>query len=226
MFRSALLTTFALLAIANAQGVGTYQTETHPSITVQQCSAGGSCTTKQASVVLDANWRWVHVKGDYTNCYTGAEWNSTVCGNDPKACAEVRTIILYHSLTLTLFPAQQCQLEGAEYSSTYGITTSGDALTLKFIQQNANGKNIGSRVYLMDTDSKYQMFNLLNQEFTFDVDMSQLPCGLNGAVYFVEMDSDGGLAKYPSNTAGAKYGTGYCDTQCPHDMKFINGEVC
>lgn len=87
------------------------------------------------------------------------------------------------------------------------------------------GKNIGSRVYLLESESKYQMFNLLNQEFTFDVDMSQLPCGLNGAVYFVSMDADGGMAKYSGNKAGAKYGTGYCDTQCPHDIKFINGEV-
>ena len=64
-----------------------------------------------------------------------------------------------------------------------------------------------------------------SQEFSFDVDMSQLPCGLNGAVYLVQMDADGGMAKFPSNKAGAKYGTGYCDSQCPHDIKFINGEV-
>ena len=69
------------------------------------------------------------------------------------------------------------------------------------------------------------MFNLLNQEFTFDVDMSQLPCGLNGAVYFVSMDADGGMSKFPTNKAGAKFGTGYCDSQCPHDIKFINGEA-
>jgi cellulose 1,4-beta-cellobiosidase len=41
----------------------------------------------------------------------------------------------------------------------------------------------------------------------------------------VEMDEDGGLSKYATNKAGAKYGTGYCDTQCPHDIKFIAGEV-
>ena len=74
--------------------------------------------------------------------------------------------------------------------------------------------------------TEYQMFNMKNQEFTFDVDMSQLPCGLNGALYFVEMDADGGLAKYTGNKAGAKYGTGYCDSQCPRDLKFINGLVC
>ena len=39
------------------------------------------------------------------------------------------------------------------------------------------------------------------------------------------MDEDGGLSKYSGNKAGAKYGTGYCDAQCPRDLKFINGEV-
>lgn len=78
----------------------------------------------------------------------------------------------------------------------------------------------------MEDDSTYQMFNLTNSEFTFDVDVSQLPCGLNGALYFSAMDADGGLAKYDGNKAGAKYGTGYCDSQCPRDLKFINGQVC
>ena len=67
------------------------------------------------------------------------------------------------------------------------------------------------------------MFYLPNKEFTFDVDVSKLPCGLNGALYFVEMEESGG--SYPTNTAGASYGTGYCDAQCPHDMKWINGEA-
>ena len=115
---------------------------------------------------------------------------------------------------------------GRAFAGTYGITTSGNALTLKFVTNGPYSTNIGSRVYLMDTaDSKYQLFNLKNQEFTFDVDMSQLPCGLNGALYFVEMDADGGTSRFSGNKAGAKYGTGYCDTQCPHDIKFINGEV-
>jgi len=65
----------------------------------------------------------------------------------------------------------------------------------------------------------------LNQEFSFDVDVSKLPCGLNGALYFVEMDADGGKSKYSTNEIGAAYGSGYCDAQCPHDLKWINGEA-
>ena len=65
---------------------------------------------------------------------------------------------------------------------------------------------------------------LLNQEFSFDVDVSNLPCGLNGALYLVEMDADGGMS-FSTNECGAQYGTGYCDAQCPHDMKWINGEA-
>ena len=35
----------------------------------------------------------------------------------------------------------------------------------------------------------------------------------HGALYFSEMSADGGLSKYSTNKAGAKYGTGYCDAQ-------------
>jgi cellulose 1,4-beta-cellobiosidase len=155
-----------------------------------------------------ANWRWTHVTTGYTNCYDGNTWNATACP-DGKTCAT------------------NCAIDGADYAKTYGISTpSSGALQLKFVTKNDNGANVGSRVYLMASDTKYRMFNLLNKEFTFDVDVSKLPCGLNGAVYFSEMDEDGGLSKFSTNKAGAKYGTGYCDSQCPSDIKFINGEVC
>lgn len=66
-------------------------------------------------------------------------------------------------------------------------------------------------MYMMNSESKYEMFKLKNREFSFTVDVSQLPCGLNGALYFVEMEEDGGLSSGVDNEAGAKYGTGYCD---------------
>ncbi|KIM39199.1 glycoside hydrolase family 7 protein [Hebeloma cylindrosporum] len=205
--RAALLTLSFGAAIVRGQLVGTYQTETHPKLPFQSCTKSGGCTNVgDGQIVLDANWRWIHHKDSATNCYTGNTWDTSVCP-DGKTCAA------------------NCAVDGADYSGNYGISVAGDALTLKFVTNNSNGKNIGSRVYLMNSDSEYQLFKVLNKEFTFDVDVSNLPCGLNGALYLSEMDADGGLAKFPSNKAGAKYGTGYCDSQCPKDIKFINGEA-
>lgn len=64
MYRT-LVFAASLLAVARGQLVGTEQTETHPTMTWQTCTAKGSCTTKNGKVVIDANWRWLHVKGGY-----------------------------------------------------------------------------------------------------------------------------------------------------------------
>ncbi|KAF8175899.1 cellobiohydrolaseI [Mycena galopus ATCC 62051] len=204
MFPATALLSLCLVAVVYGQQIGTQMPETHPVMTSQTCTADGTCTTQQTSVVLDSNWRWLHQTSSTTNCYTGNTWDTTLCP-DPT--------------TWLIFSYQTGALDGADYSTTYGITSSGDALTLKFV----TGANVGSRVYLMASDTEYQMFSLLNQEFTFTVDMSHLGCGLNGALYFSEMDADGGMARFPTNKAGAQYGTGYCDSQCPQDLKFING---
>ncbi len=203
---SSVLALASLIVAATAQQAGTLTTETHPPLTVSKCTASG-CTTSQQSIVIDANWRWLHTTSGYTNCYTGNTWNATICPDGVKCAAN-------------------CALDGADYSGTYGITTTGNALKLNFVTK-ASQTNVGSRTYLMAAGSttKYQMFQLLGQEFTFDVDVSNLPCGLNGALYFSEMDEDGGMSRFSTNKAGAKYGTGYCDAQCPQDVKFINGVV-
>ncbi|KOS19511.1 Exoglucanase 1 [Escovopsis weberi] len=194
----------ALFAVARAQQACSLTAENHPKLTWSKCSAGGSCTTQNGEITVDANWRWTHSTSGANNCYTGNTWDAGLCPDD-KTCA------------------QNCCLDGADYANTYGVTSSGNALSLKFVTQSAQ-KNIGSRLYLMASETQYQEFQLANNEFTFDVDVSQLPCGLNGALYFVSMDADGGMSKYPGNKAGAKYGTGYCDSQCPRDLKFINGQ--
>jgi cellulose 1,4-beta-cellobiosidase len=118
-------------------------------------------------------------------------------------------------------------VEGADYAASYGITTNSyrDGVDLKFVTKGKYSSNFGSRLYLMDdSQDRYKMFKLKNREFTFDVDASTLTCGLNGALYFVEMDQRGDW-NGGSNRAGAKYGTGYCDAQCPHDIKFMKGEA-
>ncbi|KAL3420687.1 glycosyl hydrolase family 7 [Phlyctema vagabunda] len=193
---------FSLLAsVVSAQQVGTLTAEVHPPLTWQQCTASG-CTTVNGKVVLDSNWRWLHSTSGSTNCYTGNTFDATLCPNN-VACAA------------------NCALDGADYASTYGITTSGNALRLNFVTKGAN-TNVGSRVYLMNAaDTAYQTFDTRNGEFTFDVDVSHLPCGLNGALYMVPMAKDGQASS--TNKAGAKYGTGYCDAQCPRDLKFISG---
>ncbi|CAN8098350.1 unnamed protein product [Discula destructiva] len=203
MAQRAVLLSTLFAAASRAQQACTSTTETKPSLTWSSCEATG-CTNTTGSVVIDANWRWTHNVDGYTNCYSGNTWDATFCPDD-ETCAT------------------NCCVDGADYESTYGITSDDTALTMGFVTQSTD-KNIGSRTFLMASDSEYQMFDLLGKEFTFDVDVSNLPCGLNGALYFVSMDADGGMSKYSGNKAGAAYGTGYCDSQCPRDLKFINGQ--
>ncbi|OTB01634.1 glycoside hydrolase family 7 protein [Hypoxylon sp. CI-4A] len=195
----------ALLGLASAQQVGDQTTETHPKLTWKKCTSGGSCTATNAEVTIDSNWRWLHTLEGTENCYDGNEWTSSCSSGED--CAE------------------NCALEGAEYTKTYGASTSGDALTLKFLTKHEYGTNIGSRFYLMNGADKYQTFDLLGNEFTFDVDLSTVDCGLNAALYFVAMEEDGGKGSYSTNKAGAKYGTGYCDAQCARDLKFVGGKA-
>jgi len=71
---------------------------------------------------------------------------------------------------------------------------------------------VSPRVYLLDESGQnYETLYLLNQELTFEVDVSNLPCGMNGAFYLTSMPADGG--RNAKNPAGATYGTGYCDAQ-------------
>ncbi|EGZ25463.1 putative glycosyl hydrolase family 7 protein [Phytophthora sojae] len=193
------------IMVAHAQLVGSNTAETHPPLTTQTCTSSG-CTDEDTSIVLDANWRWLYKEGTSTNCYTGNSWDKTIC-SDPKTCAS------------------SCALDGADYTGTYGITAESNSLSLKLVTKGPYSTNIGSRVYMMESDDAYKAYKLLNQEFTFDVDVSDLDCGLNGALYFVDMDTDGGKKRFSGNKAGAKFGTGYCDAQCPQDLKFISGEA-
>lgn len=170
MHQTSLLASLSFLAAASrAQQVGTQTAETHPKLTTQKCTTAGGCADQSTSIVLDANWRWLHTTEGYTNCYTGQEWDTSIC-SDPTTCAT------------------SCALDGADYEGTYGITTSGNALTMSFVTQGSQ-KNVGGRVYLLapDSDDTYEQFKLKNQEFTFDVDVSKLACGLNGALYFSEV---------------------------------------
>ncbi|KAK1957283.1 glycoside hydrolase, partial [Colletotrichum sublineola] len=147
----------ALLAAAvSAQQACKLNAETKPALSWSSCAAGGACTKVNAAITVDANWRWTHKTNDSTNCYTGNKWDTSICGGTGEDCAA------------------KCCVDGADYAGTYGASTSGDALTLKFVHQGSYSKNIGSRMFLMNGTNSYQMFKLLGQEFTFDVDVSNL----------------------------------------------------
>ena len=55
------------------------------------------------------------------------------------------------------------------------------------------------------------MFKLLNQEITFDVDISTTSCGLNAALWMAAAPEDGGKELW--GYSGAQYGTGSCSGQ-------------
>jgi len=193
-----------LLPPAVAQQAGTQTREVHPQIWTEECTASG-CSYERNGIVMDANWRWVNKGG--RNCYKDNDWVSGLC-SDPLQCA------------------MDCEIDGADYMGTYGVKTNRykDGVELAYVTESRYSANYGSRLYVMDSEDTYKMYKLKNREFSITVDVSNLPCGLNGAIYFVEMDKKGDWDGR-SNTAGAKYGTGYCDAQCPHDIKFIKGEA-
>jgi len=198
----------ASLLGASAQQPGS-ESEGNPTVRHTECTPTGQCTSKNLKVTLDANWRWTHNSGGYENCYEGNAWNNQYC-SDPLQCA------------------RDCVLEGVtqdKYRSTYGIEQIDNGVRLGFVTDHEYGTNVGSRLYMLDeSGERYKMFYLKNREFAMTFDVSNAFCGMNGAMYFVEMDQDGGKG-LGANNAGAKYGTGYCDAQCPHDMKYISGEA-
>jgi len=130
--------------------------------------------------------------GTYTNCFSANAWDKTLC-SDPASCAK-NCALDAGSIS--------------DYESTYGVSSTGTSLELDFVTTQRfralATTNVGSRNYLFDASSekytppslspsptamyynatlgscRYVMFKLLNKEFTFDVDVSTLPCGLNG----------------------------------------------
>jgi cellulose 1,4-beta-cellobiosidase len=195
---------------------GNAQAEEAPALSYETCTESG-CSGRPSKVVLDANWRWIR-DGQSTNCFAGADdWLCAVSGG-ASGCRE------------------NCVLEGistAGYGDTYGIRTTGSELTIDYVTHGQYGINYGARTYLMDADDTklYKMVKFAGpdsyQEFSFDVDVSAIPCGLNGALYLSEMNANGSASAQNARagTAGAEYGTGYCDAQCFRDIKYINGEI-
>jgi cellulose 1,4-beta-cellobiosidase len=188
MISSALLNALAALLAARtatAQGFGKEQTETHPKLSWKRCSgtSGTDCTSVAGELTLDANYRWIHEKAGYSNCFEDNAWVNRVCTNNKDCTAK-------------------CVLDGADYKRTYGVSSANSSVTMNFKTYLDYASNVGSKVYLMQDGDNYEMFKLVGNEFSFEVDVSKLPCGVSGSLYFVSMPQKG------FGSAGARYGTG------------------
>ncbi|EFX01237.1 beta-glucanase [Grosmannia clavigera kw1407] len=203
----ASISTFFRLA-TKAQQIGDRIAEIPPRLTTWRCNAAEGCLPQNTSVVLDASFRWIHVVDGYDSCTVpSGELSKTICP-DAITCA------------------RNCAIEGANYASA-GVHTwsnslsSSDSSSLT-LDMYIDGQESSPRVYLLGEDGDYEDLQLFGQELTFDVDLSKMPCGTNGALYLSEMSLSGGRSDL--NSAGASMGTGYCDAQCPV-MNFIDGEL-
>jgi len=177
--------------------------EVHPKLITQRCTKKGGCKKVTNYVVLDSLAHPVYQKN-------APEYNCGDWGQKPNAtaCPDAKTCV------------QNCIMDGIKDYTEFGVTAKGGDLTLR---QLLDGKLVTPRVYLLDqTEQKYEMLKLTGNEFTFEVDATTLPCGMNSALYLSEMEAKGG--KGGLNKGGAYYGTGYCDAQC-YTTPFINGKV-
>ena len=175
------------------------------SLLTYTCTVAGGCVEQSTYVVFAWPYHWIHTVGGYDPCTTSSGGlNSTLCGT-AEDC--------YNN----------CQIEPGNYTGL-GITTSGSSLTLYQYRNNSGTINNASpNVLLLDpAGENYVNVQLLGKEFSFDVDISLLPCGENGALFLSEMDFTGGRNQY--NPAGAAYGFGSCDAQCSVGPYF-NGTV-
>ena len=181
--------------------------ENHPKLTTYKCTTDGGCTAQNTALVLDAaSHRIYQSNAPDSNCGDwGSGANATVCP-DEETCQ------------------QNCILEGIPDYTANGVYANGSDLTLLMLSSDGNTEYT-PRVYLLnEAEDAYEMLQLTGQEFSFDVDMSKLPCGMNSALYLSEMEATGGKDSSDLSVLGAEYGAGYCDAQC-YTTPFINGVV-
>jgi cellulose 1,4-beta-cellobiosidase len=191
------------------------------------------CTKNATTMTLDANWRWAHKKGCEPEC-SGKDNCVSNDGHWTDQC--IRD-------TNTGLPNCSCVLEGVgekEWETNYGIRSEEPgSVNITLVAGPSTTSTVGVRTFLLSpvpcpnssepcprpNTSGYEQFSLLNREFTFTVDVSRLPCGVAGKLQLIDMEPTGdfGTGEYPGNTAGASYGTGYCNAKCANDVRWIKG---
>lgn len=207
MLQTTLLLLSVLLGseLVAAQTPLTPEGDVHPKLTTYSCTKKDGCKRQTSYIVLDED---IHPKYQKDNknlgCGSwGAPPNKTICP-DAATCAA------------------NCIIESLDLDdyARLGVKTEGTALHLDMLRD-SDLSRLGPRVYLLDENrSEYDMLKLTGNEFAFTVDISKLPCGMNGALYLSEMQKNGGTN--PLNKVGAQRGGGYCDAQC-YTFPFLEG---
>nr|BAF57419.1 putative glycosyl hydrolase family7 [uncultured symbiotic protist of Mastotermes darwiniensis] len=106
-----------------------------------------------------------------------------------------------------------------DYANEVGVVVSGGTVSQRLVSTYKGSKITGSRIYIMTEDEKYyEEFKFVGKELSYTVDMSQIPCGVNAALYSSEMPYNG--KKTTDDPFGAEGGTGYCDANC------VDGDCC
>nr|BAB64563.2 endoglucanase 1 [Holomastigotoides mirabile] len=152
---------------------------------------------------------------------------SVFCEKHPKfvwqqctkgGCSDVSGYLVHDRHIGDVWDRENTDYPELDYDANVGVTVSADGKTLsqRLVSKLWDDKKaVGSRVYIVDTtDKKYQLFQFVGKEFTYTVDMSQIPCGVNAALYTVEMPAEG------KSPGGVEYGYGYCDANC------VDGGCC
>jgi cellulose 1,4-beta-cellobiosidase len=164
-------------------------------------------TVVATQVSLDSNWRWIHTAEGYTNCFAGNDWVADLCPNAQQC-------------------SQTCVIDGVpeeDWKTPYGVTVpQPGTLRMQYVTEGLYGPNVGSRVYIVgEKGDRYQGFDLRGKRFSFTIDISRLPCGLNAALYTVEMP----LANPYDADLDASFGVNYGDAQCPSGIKYVEGQA-
>jgi cellulose 1,4-beta-cellobiosidase len=180
--------------------------EKHPPFTWHSCH-GKECHQKYGAVVLDATLRQI-------DCCHGSfninDLQRTACKKKNKTTCPV-----------------DCCIEGADYQA-HGISTDDTSLTLDLGASDPDTPKDLVRVLTLKDDERYLQPHLIradDSEYTFDLEIRNVPPGYKARVSLHWMWGNGGKGKEKGDKAGARYGTGYCDATCDQGQRFVHGKA-
>ncbi|KAF4344250.1 exoglucanase type C [Fusarium beomiforme] len=199
-----ILLAASLFAATDAQRACEGIEEVHPPFNWHDCY-GDSCFERYAAVVLDSKLRQI-------DCCNGSRntLQRAACKKKNKDQCPV-----------------DCCIHGADYGA-HGIFTNGTDLTLDVGASHPNTPKDLIRVMLMKDENHYEWTQIIDpwdSEYTFDVEVRDVPPGYKARLSLHWMWEKGNMDKKKGDKAGAKYGTGYCDAHCDQGQRFVMGRA-